>query len=259
MTNGTCDETHDLLDGYIDNELAPSARAGVEAHLAQCPGCRAERDAIEAFRLRFKAAGPHRLPSGLSAKIDASFDAQSRPAVAIPSPARWRMYSALAASHLVIAVLSSGLIYSVMSRTGSQDRALHEVVNAHARASMANQLVQVASSDTHTVKPWLAARLAYSPNVADYKSDGFPLIGGRVDFLLDRPVASLVYARREHMITVFVVPLDQAALLAVPRSDWRGYHVVGWRDASFAYIATTDLNRAELEEFVVLSNRRSEH
>jgi anti-sigma factor RsiW len=261
MNDAKCHMSRDLLASYLDNELPGPARAEMALHLTQCTECQVERDAMEALRQRLAAAGPHPLTAGLEARINAALDAESplqpnpersRPWSSL-GPMTWPRLAALAASHAAVALLTAGLLYGMLSGTDERDRALHEIVNAHARAALTNQMVQVASSDTHTVKPWLAARLPYSPNVHDYKPQGFPLLGGRIDFLLDEPVASLVYGRREHLITVFVVPLDRASTLAVPAANWRGYHVIGWRDASFSYLATTDLNLSELKDFVVLA------
>jgi anti-sigma factor RsiW len=249
-----CAEARDLLHLHADGELGSEERAAIAAHVARCDACRVEFENIEALRARIRAAGPHALAPEMKARINAALDAES----ARPTASSWRSYARMAASYLLVAVLSAGLVYGIMTSNGSQERIVREVVNAHVRAGLTNQLVQVASSDMHTVKPWLAARLPFSPDVKDFAAEGFPLIGSRIEYLLDRPVASLVYMRRQHPITVFVAPAeDEMTAAAALTADRHGYHVASWRDGSSVYIATSDVARPEFDVFIKLARGNS--
>ena len=124
-----------------------------------------------------------------------------------------------------------------------------EVVTTHVRATLGNHRVDVASSDQHTVKPWLSARLDYSPPVRDFASAGFALVGGRIDYLDRQPVAALVYRYRDHMIDVFVRP-PTAHPAPAPLRTVRGFNVVHAVGAGMDWLAVSDLNAAELSSFV---------
>ena len=130
-----------------------------------------------------------------------------------------------------------------------------ELVAAHVRALKVGPLIEVASSDRHTVKPWYQGRLDYAPPVPDLAADGFPLAGGRVEHVREGAVAALVYARNRHLIDVFVWPADAAA--AVRPSLHRGFSVVHWADGSMQYWAVSDVERGELERFARLWQART--
>jgi anti-sigma factor RsiW len=253
MTELSCMEVRDLLGASMDGELADAGE--VRRHLETCDACRNEFDRLAMLRARIRAAGPHALPERLEQSLRWALDSQSRHPPDATAGRRWWRRGFLAASHLLVAVLSALLAILVMRWRDTADAARHEVVAAHIRAALANELVQVASADTHTVKPWLAARVPFSPDVRDHKADGFPLIGGRVERIAGRPAAVIVYGRRQHLISVFVLPAEEARGIVGQSELWRGYHVVTWRDVHFAYLATSDLNRPELETFVALAGR----
>jgi anti-sigma factor RsiW len=139
----------------------------------------------------------------------------------------------------------------VMSRTPSDSDLLNqEIVSAHVRSLMADHLTDVPSSDQHTVKPWFNGRLDFSPEVRDLSGDGYPLVGGRLDYLSRRGVAVLVYQRRQHSINVFVWPEQDGHRLAPGETSVRGYNLIRWSRSGTSYSAVSDLNLAELREFV---------
>jgi anti-sigma factor RsiW len=125
-----------------------------------------------------------------------------------------------------------------------------EVLDDHLRATLGSHWVDVASSDRHTVKPWLSARLGFSPAVPDLSEQGFELVGGRLDVLDAKPAATLVYRRRQHMISVFVWP--GGASIAPEVSERRGYHMIRFAAAGFSYCIVSDLNEAELRDLARL-------
>jgi anti-sigma factor RsiW len=120
---------------------------------------------------------------------------------------------------------------------------------SHVRSLMANHLTDVASSEQHTVKPWLYTKLDFAAPVLDLSGDGFPLIGGRLDYLDNYSVAALVYQKRKHFINLFIwptTPKDSSAQTMVERE---GYHLVHWSDDDFTYWAVSDVNINDLQSF----------
>jgi anti-sigma factor RsiW len=122
------------------------------------------------------------------------------------------------------------------------------VLDGHLRSLAPGHLADVASTDQHTVKPWFAGRLDFSPPVVDAAADGFPLVGGRVDVLAGRNVAALVYSRRNHLINVFIRPLAAGEAGVAASREIRGYHILSWPSGGMQLWAVSDLNARELEQ-----------
>lgn len=251
MTRLSCSEVRDLIHPYHDGELPPGERSTVGAHLESCPACRQALRGIEALSRRITTAGDHGLPRDVRERLEARIAERGRS----PEAGRRRLL-ALAASHAAALVLGAAVTALVLDRTAHrrEDGAglAREAIAAHVRGLAGARVVEVASADTHTVRPWFAGKLSFSPPVRNLAQDGFPLIGGRVDVIDARPVAALVYERRKHMITVFVQPAEQAGGARETLSQHNGFSVVAWRDGPFLAIATSDLNPAELAEFARL-------
>jgi anti-sigma factor RsiW len=129
---------------------------------------------------------------------------------------------------------------------GSRQPVLDELIAGHVRSLMVDHLVDVASTDQHTVRPWFNGKIDFAPPVADYASSGFPLIGGRVDYLAGRPVAALVYRHQQHVINVFLWPSGDASESAPRELSAQGYHLLRWSEGGLAYWAVSDLNAREL-------------
>jgi anti-sigma factor RsiW len=157
------------------------------------------------------------------------------------------MMPLLVAAAAVVIVAGSGWAFG--RGAAERDAELSGVLSAHLRSLTPSHLADVASTDQHTVKPWFAGRLDFSPPVTDFASAGFPLVGGRVDFIADRPAAALIYTRRSHIINVFVQPLTGADDGSPARSERRGYHVLRWSAGEMRFWAVSDVNEAELEQF----------
>lgn len=252
MTSLNCTECRELLGPHIDDASSEEVRRIVDAHLAKCSKCREEHNALLALRARLKAAGPHPLPPHLAGRIEAALDAQETHALA----PRWRLrsYAALAASHILIAALAGTVAMQMGWTMRGRDEILHQAVNAQVRAMLTGEVVQVASTDQHTVKPWLANKLTYSPAVRDFKDEGFPLLGARVEIIGNRPCAALVYGRRAHRIALFVAPSGQLPAMASMSTSEHGYNALGWKDGGgFDHLAVSDLSREELRTFVGLA------
>lgn len=250
-----CKDTPDLIHRHIDGELEPGPAGALEAHLSDCADCARLAEQQRGWQRAVKAkatrhAAPDRLRSRLAvalAEADATAQATSR-------PAGWRPL-AMAASLALAVVTSSGLTAYFM-QPAEQDRLVQDVVSGHVRSLMAGHLTDVASSDQHTVKPWFHGKIDLSPPVDDLASDGYPLIGGRLDYLDRRPVAALVYRHREHPINLFVMTAD-AQDGATASFVQRGYNILRWTRGGLSFWAVSDLNLSELKEFERLYGIRS--
>ena len=153
------------------------------------------------------------------------------------------------ASHLAAAAIGAFILYGAMTHVGSTELMIRETLAVHTRAMMSEQVEQVASSDQHTVKPWFAGRLPFSPPVNDVLPAEYPLIGGRVESLNAKPAAVVVYGRRKHRIALFMQPVSASAISPMDISR-DGYNMLSWRDRDFAYLAVSDLNVVEFKEFI---------
>jgi anti-sigma factor RsiW len=245
-------EVIDRLSPFLDDELDPVASREVERHLESCPPCRAgferQRNLSESLQRDLEY---HRAPDMLRERVMRDLRAAGRRDAAPLHPAvqPWRWLSAAAA----VFVVAGGAWIAAMQWRGSGDDAIaREVVSGHIRSLMANHLADVASTDQHTVKPWFAGKLDFSPPVTDFAAAEYPLTGGRLDYLQGHPVAALVYMHRKHVINVFVWPVAGAREQLAPPVTERGYHVIHAAHAGMSYWVVSDLNAQELAAFVRL-------
>ena len=187
----------------------------------------------------------YRAPEALRARIRASLAEGARPSRPRWFEDWWRGAGLAAAFATVAAIAwSAGLL---QARGAHEDRIVDQLVAAHVRSLMVDaHLSDVASSDQHTVKPWFAGKLDYVPVVADLAAAGFPLVGGRLDYLDGRPVAALAFRRRQHVINVFESPTSAADAAPVTRTV-RGYSVVRWTHGGLEFRAISDASAGEVE------------
>jgi anti-sigma factor RsiW len=245
-----CSNARSLLDLYLDQELDPVRNLEIEEHLRGCAGCTQAcserqmiRRSIKTQSLYFKA------PADLQRRVQRAV----RQAARAEGPSRWfsapwiKIASPLAAAALVMLVL-----FPYFSGPSPEDLLTRDVVAGHIRSLMVNHLADVPSTDEHTVKPWFNGKLDFSPPVTDFAGQGFPLIGGRLDYLDRRPVAALVYRRDKHMINVFIWPSDQSRSSSAAMKTQQGYHVIHWASSGMNFWVVSDLEPNQLEKFADL-------
>ncbi|HEY6822752.1 MAG TPA: anti-sigma factor [Burkholderiales bacterium] len=236
------DETK-LLHAYLDGELDPARTLELETRMTENPQLRSAYERLREMSaaIREKAdyhAAPARLRFALP---EASNSASWR--------MKWLQGAALAAAILL------GIGIGIFVPRATQDDVLaQELVASHVRATLSGRLIDVASSDQHTVKPWLSAHLPFSPPVSDFSGEGFPLTGARVDYVNGAPAAVLVYKRRQHVVDVFVFPGKAPANAALARD---GFNVERFGAGGMTFWAVSDLNANELADFARLVAGRS--
>lgn len=262
-----CEEMRRLTHAFLDRELDLVRSMEIETHLESCAGClltfqqqQSLRSLVRSSALYYKAPDglEHRIRAGLSGANRAATKSQA--AAVTPSrqhQTRWSrsLIWAAAAAAFAAVVLTIILLAPTWFRPSHQDLLAEEVVSSHIRSLMPNHLTDVVSSDQHTVKPWFDGRLDFSPSVVDLAQEGFPLAGGRLDYVGRRPVAALVYQRRKHLINVFTWPdsassSDAGAPVKAPARQ--GYNVYHWTKSGMVYWAVSDLNSEELKDFARL-------
>jgi anti-sigma factor RsiW len=243
-------EIESRVDAYLDQELDTADVRDLEAHLAQCRECASFRDERLALRAAVKADLPvFRAPDSLRERIRTASRISPQAARARRTTVRgWWQPLAMAAS-LVIVALGSWQLATQHAAARSLSDAL---LASHIRSLMPGHLTDVLSSDQHTVKPWFNGRLDFSPPVYDLAGRGYPLLGGRLDYVDGRAVAALVYGRRQHVINVFVWPESRGPAAVSAPSTRQGYHVLHWVSADYSYWAVSDLGLPELTAFSVL-------
>src|SRR5262249_23006686 len=245
-------ETQELIDAYLDGELDLMRNLKIERHLPACQTCAMMLRNQQALRSAITTGSLyHHAPADLRRRVQSAVRQTNR-AETKSQLLSWRWLS-IGASMIAVAVLILALI-PAWTHSPADDLMTKEVISAHVRSLMADHLVDVASSDRHTVKPWFNGRLDFAPPVTDLTERGFPLMGGRLDYLNDRPVAALVYRRQQHFINLFIWPSAQAPRKAAMKpASQQGFHLIGWASAGMTFLAVSDLNEKELQEFVQLA------
>ncbi len=239
------------LDAYLDDELAAADARELEAHLAQCPECARFRNERLELRAAIRAQVPtFEAPAALRNRVRAAVGATGGVARAPRRFAVRGMWRSLAlAASLVVVALGSWRL--ALQRAAGESLA-DDVLTSHIRSLMPGHLTDVLSSDQHTVKPWFNGRLVYSPPVYDFSGRGYPLLGGRLDYVDGRSVAALVYGRRQHLINVFLWPVARRPAAAPASRTHQGYHLLHWTTADYTYWVVSDLGLPELGDFAGL-------
>jgi anti-sigma factor RsiW len=252
----TCQECHDFIDAYIDNELDVAASILVKQHLRDCAQCQPLLESRKALRSLLSNPQLHfEAPQSLRGRIQSALPVAPLPAIRREKvrPINPWLFVPLGLAAAFAILL--GLVFinqNVMLGRSDINPLVAEVISSHVRSLLATHLLDVPSSDQHTVKPWFEGKLRFSPTVHDFTDHGFRLIGGRLDYINDREVAALVYQRNKHVINLFTWP-SESAREAAPQSFVKdGNNVLHWAHAGFEYWAVSDLNQEDLRAFADL-------
>src|SRR6266480_2044944 len=278
-----CEEAIKLMDGYLDGELDPLTSQTIEQHLRDCRNCEQAYETHGAFVRAIGSAAPYyKAPAELRERIQSSLreEIAERPTRNVVRDVRqvfrrnqpelrtslwgtpWNWLGlaglGLAAAIILAAIITLNLVPR-LQRPGADQFLATQLIASHVRSLMANHLTDVASSDQHTVKPWLDAKLDFAPPVVDLSSEGFPLVGGRLDYLDNRPVAALVYQRRKHFINVFAWPAGPGTTGTTKTMTRQGYHLLHWVHSDINYWAVSDISDNELQTFKQLFEKQLPH
>jgi anti-sigma factor RsiW len=246
MTAERCDRVL-LVQAEFDGELDAAEAASLAQHRAQCGVCRESCDALAASRAAVRAGATyHRAGAALRRAVEAALLGAAEPAPA-PAPRRRAPWWRAAASFGIGAALAAMLVL-VVRPVGGSDSLVAAVIDDHVRSLQPGHLSDVISTDQHTVKPWFDGRLDFAPPVKDLAAEGFPLVGGRLDYLGGRTVAALAYTHGKHTINLMIWPARGGAQPA--SADRSGYHVIHWTADGMSLWAVSDLEREQLEAFV---------
>ena len=261
-----CKDARQLITGYVDGELDLVGSMEVESHLEDCGSClqtlKSQRELKQAIR---SSALSFDMPRGLENRVMAATRKESKASARKSATASsglsalrsWRWLSgsasfALGAAAMMLFMLVGRNLVHTPNGSRTEDSLSEEIVSSHVRSLQASHLFDVASTDQHTVKPWFTGKLDYSPPVVDLADQGFPLTGGRLDYIGGRPVAALVYHRRKHIINLFVWTsgAGSANLRGEPKTvSLRGYHTIGWSRGGMTFSAISDVNGGDLKQF----------
>lgn len=250
-----CKEKEHLLHGYFDGELDLMSSVAFEEHVKTCPDCAQDLRSQETLRDTVHSSGLYdRAPSQLQARIRASI-ASPAGNVAEMKPAGkrrpWEQWLGIAAVIALVAIAGSALFNAARTEK-SNDLVAQEVVESHVRSLQLGHLTDVPSSDQHTVKPWFDGKIDFAPPVTDFAAQGFPLVGGRLDYLDHHNAASLVYKRRAHFINVFIWP-DETKANQSPRSQTiDGYHLIHWQQDGLKFWMISDVGQDDENQLVAL-------
>src|SRR5436853_2430094 len=263
-----CEEATNLMDGYLDGELDPITSQTIEQHLRECPKCdQVYKIHGSLIRVIGNATPYYKAPAELRERIQSSLrdavgakdkggsgqpgqlsvpqsQGERRPVL---SQVPWN-WLALAAA-IMLGALITAVVLPRMRPPNADQFLATQLIASHVRSLMANHLMDVPSSDQHMVKPWLDATLDFAAPVADLSSQGFPLIGGRLDYLNNHSVAALVYQKRKHFINLFIWPKATGASEAPKSITRQGYRLLNWVDADFNYWAVSDVSDSDLQTF----------
>ena len=232
---------------YADGELDTTHALEIERHLHNCPAC---TKALRELQSLQKAVRSEALYFPASVKLRRDIMAELRTQTGTQSVRRSWNWNWLTTAMSGAALACLALLLTItLNRPSAQDQLTQELVSGHIRSLMANHALDVISTDQHTVKPWFNDKLDFAPPVKDLAAQGFPLIGGRLDYISNHAVAALIFQRHKHIINVFIWPGGEKDTIPAPVAPRQGYNLIHWSQAGMTCWAVSDLNEKELLEF----------
>lgn len=252
MTNEAEDRSF-RLNAALDGELDAFRSHEFERAMQTDPGLAAEYRRLALLREAITRHAPREAaPRSLASRIATLAESAATPQ---PYPLRRPGWSAARMFALAASMAAAGFVVGAgvtgLRMQGAGPSASSGLVSDFARAEIAGQPFDVASSDRHTVKPWLSGRTTVSAAIVDLAQEGFPLMGGRVSIVDRIPAPTLVYRHGEHLVAVTELPPGLARAQGGPIETIDGYHVARWSDANLSYIAVSDMDEKTLSDFVV--------
>ena len=247
-----CRDAEPLLHARLDNELDVAGSMTVDRHLSECRACAAQYAALQNLKQEIADAQPaYALPADLARSLESRLKSQETFLSRVwRNP--WQSVIALGGAAACITAL---IVLLPLKRTANETSTIAaEILDNHLRALQPGHLFDVESSDQHTVKPWFQGKTDFSPPVPDLTDDGFVLVGGRLEVIHQQPAAAIVYRRRQHVISLYVVPspgTDAKGTL----QDSEGYHLLHWSQDNMSYWAVSDMATADLRDFMTLINQ----
>jgi anti-sigma factor RsiW len=245
-----CQTAQELTNGYVDGELDLARSLEVEQHMQECQLCARVYRNQTALHSAFKDSSLYyRVPEKLEKRIRSSLRREARSEVGRRSfGRRWLSVGGALAFVLLMALVIWRAVPGL--RPPGDELLAQEIVSNHVRSlQLETHRTDVISSDQHTVKPWFDGKLDFAPPVKDFSSQGFPLIGGRLEYLNNRAVAALIYQRQKHYINLYIWPAEQSNATDEVAAKRQGYNLLHWTSSGMNYWAISDLNTVELHEF----------
>lgn len=249
-----CPDRDLLLQGLLDGELDAANAIDCEAHLKTCAACQEAFLRLQAVRDAVSAPGvAHAAPAGLLGRIEAALEAEQAPPAQARRPGPGRRWLAAGA----VGALAAGLagVMALPSLNAAQIE--NQVVASHVRSLLANHLTDVATSNQHVVKPWFNGKVDFAPPVPELADEGFPLVGGRLDYIGGRVAPAIVYRRRLHTVNLFVWPAGGGFMPTDRSARLNGYSLVEWTQGGLRFWAVSDIDLVELQQFRQLFSDRS--
>jgi anti-sigma factor RsiW len=242
-----CQQAKPLIDPYADGELDAAAVLELEQHLESCTTCglawrnlQSLKKALKQDALYFPA------PEALLRRVKSDLPSPTKAEPQRPAW-NWNWLTTLMAG--AAAACLALLLTLTLGRPASEQPLEQEIVSSHIRSLMANHVTDVVSTDQHTVKPWFNGKLDFSPPVKNLAKQGFPLVGGRLDYIGGHSAAALIFHRNKHIINLFIWPTQENDSEPVSSAPLQGYNVIHWSEAGMTLWAVSDLNEKELMDF----------
>ena len=249
----SCQTAQEFIHAYLDGELDLARSLEVEQHIEQCEICAIAYRNQTTLRSALKDSPLyHSAPAGLEKRIRSSLRREAK-SEAGRRVFGWRWLPAGALAFLLLMAL---VIWQAVPglRSSGDELLAQEMVSNHVRSlQLESHRTDVISSDQHTVKPWFDGKLDFAPPVKDFSTQGFPLLGGRLEYLSNRAVAALIYQRQRHFINLYIWPAEQGNATSEVATKRQGYNLLHWTNSGMNYWAVSDLNGVELHEFARLA------